>query len=30
MQEAGELSNKAPYDVIVNNEFAKKAVKDKL
>ena len=26
MQEAGELSQKAPYDVIVNNEFAKKAV----
>lgn len=30
MQEAGELSQKAPYDVIVNNGFAKKAVKDKL
>ena len=27
MQEAGELENKAPYDVIVNNEFAEKAVK---
>ena len=26
MQEAGELSQKAPYDVIVNNEFAKKAI----
>ena len=26
MQEAGELENKAPYDVIVNNEFAEKAV----
>ena len=27
MQEAGELTNKAPYEVIVNNEFAKKAIK---
>lgn len=27
MQEAGELTKKAPYDVIINNEFAKKAVK---
>ena len=27
MQEAGELTEKAPYDVIVNNEFAKKAIK---
>ncbi len=27
MQEAGELKEKAPYDVIVNNEFAKKAIK---
>jgi len=26
MQEAGELTEKAPYDVIVNNEFAKKAI----
>ena len=26
MQEAGELAEKAPYDVIVNNEFAKKAI----
>lgn len=26
MQEAGELTKKAPYDVIVNNEFAKKAI----
>ena len=27
MQEAGELTEKAPYEVIVNNEFAKKAIK---
>ena len=27
MQEAGELTEKAPYDVIVNNDFAKKAIK---
>ena len=27
MQEAGELTKKAPYDVIVNNEFAREAVK---
>lgn len=27
MQEAGELAEKAPYDVIVNNDFAKKAIK---
>lgn len=27
MQTAGELTEKAPYEVIVNNEFAKKAVK---
>ena len=27
MQEAGELTTKAPYDTIVNNEFAKKAIK---
>lgn len=27
MQEAGELSKKTPYETIVNNEFAKKAVK---
>ncbi len=27
MQEAGELSEKAPYEIIVNNEFAKKAIK---
>ena len=27
MQEAGELSNKAPYNIIVNNDFAKKAIK---
>ena len=27
MQEAGELTEKAPYDVIVNNEFAKNAIK---
>ena len=27
MQEAGELDTKAPYDVIVNNEFAEKAIK---
>ena len=27
MQEAGELTEKAPYEVIVNNSFAKKAVK---
>lgn len=27
MQEAGELENKAPYNVIVNNEFAENAVK---
>lgn len=27
MQEAGELTNKAPYEVIVNNSFAKKVVK---
>ena len=27
MQEAGELNNKAPYGTIVNNEFAKKAIK---
>ena len=26
MQEAGELAERAPYDVIVNNEFAKKAI----
>ena len=26
MEEAGELSKKAPYNVIVNNEFAKKAI----
>ncbi len=26
MQEAGELTEKAPYDVIVNNDFAKKAI----
>lgn len=26
MQEAGELSEKAPYEIIVNNEFAKKAI----
>lgn len=26
IQEAGELSKKAPYETIVNNEFAKKAV----
>ena len=30
MQTAGELTEKAPYTVIVNNEFAKKTVKDKL
>ncbi len=29
MQEAGELTKKAPYDLIVNNEFANKAVKNK-
>lgn len=29
MQEAGELENKAPYDVIVNNEFAEKAIEQK-
>ena len=27
MQEAGELTEKAPYNVIVNNDFAKKAIK---
>lgn len=27
MQTAGELSEKAPYDVIVNNEFAKETIK---
>lgn len=27
MQEAGELTTKAPYETIVNNEFAKKAIK---
>ena len=27
MQEAGELNNKAPYETIVNNEFAKKSIK---
>ena len=27
MQEAGELETKAPYELIVNNEFAKNAVK---
>ena len=27
MQEAGELTKKAPYDVIVNNEFARETVK---
>lgn len=27
MQEAGELTEKAPYEAIVNNEFAKKAIK---
>lgn len=27
MQEAGELSEKAPYEIIVNNEFAKKVIK---
>ena len=27
MQEAGELTKKAPYEIIVNNEFAKKAIK---
>ena len=26
MQTAGELSEKAPYEIIVNNEFAKKAI----
>ena len=26
MQEAGELKEKAPYEVIVNNDFAKKAI----
>ncbi len=26
MQEAGELSKKAPYEIIVNNEFAKKTI----
>ena len=26
MQEAGELTEKAPYEIIVNNEFAKKAI----
>ena len=26
MEEAGELTEKAPYDVIVNNDFAKKAI----
>lgn len=26
MQEAGELTEKAPYEAIVNNEFAKKAI----
>ncbi len=27
MQEAGELTEKAPYEIIVNNEFAEKAIK---
>ena len=27
MEEAGELSKKAPYDIIVNNEFANNAIK---
>ena len=27
MQEAGELTTKAPYETIVNNEFAKKTIK---
>ena len=27
MQEAGELTTKAPYETILNNEFAKKAIK---
>ena len=26
MQEAGELTQKAPYEVIVNNSFAKKVI----
>lgn len=29
MQTAGELTEKAPYEVIVNNEFAKKAIENK-
>ena len=29
MQTAGELDTKAPYNVIVNNEFAKKAIEQK-
>ena len=28
MEEAGELSKKAPYEIIVNNEFAKKAINE--
>lgn len=29
MQTAGELTEKAPYETIVNNEFAKKAIENK-